>query len=108
MAKTGATALWGQMAGLDWRALESDQVLYVSHLARGICRNGVTQNGQPSAQRQTGQLATISSVEKIARSDPKHASTAEEWDADVWALNTQAAWLICAPGRMRPHHAMIG
>jgi hypothetical protein len=47
--------------------------------------------------------ATISSVEKIARSDPKHASTAEEWDADIWALNTPGGVVDLRTGRMRPH-----
>ena len=46
---------------------------------------------------------SISAVERIARSDPKHACTAEEWDADIWLLNT-ADWVVnLKTGTMRPH-----
>ncbi|MGD7248220.1 phage/plasmid primase, P4 family, partial [Ralstonia pseudosolanacearum] len=43
------------------------------------------------------------SVEKIARSDPKHAATADEWDADVWALNTPGGVVDLRTGQLRPH-----
>ena len=77
-----------------------DQVLYVSHLSRGICRNASLKADTPRLKGKLASSATISSVEKIARSDPKHASTAEEWDADVWALNTPGGVVDLRTGRM--------
>jgi len=91
---------WLVWTGVRWNA---DQMLYVSHLARGICRNASLKADSP---RQKGKLAsssTISAVEKIARSDPKHASSAEEWDADMWALNTPGGVVDLRTGRMREH-----
>lgn len=96
-------ALWGKWlvwTGVRWNP---DQVLYVSHLARGICRMASLKADSPRLTGKLASSATISSVEKIARSDPKHASTAEEWDADVWALNTPGGVVDLRTGRMRPH-----
>ncbi|KPF70251.1 hypothetical protein IP84_00320 [beta proteobacterium AAP99] len=96
-------ALWGKWlvwTGVRWNP---DQVLYVSHLSRGICRNASLKADNPRLKGKLASSATISSVEKIARSDPKHASTAEEWDADVWALNTPGGVVDLRTGRMRPH-----
>jgi putative DNA primase/helicase len=96
-------ALWGKWlvwTGVRWNV---DQVLYVSHLARGICRAASRKAGSSRLKGKLASSATINSVEKIARSDPKHASTADEWDADVWALNTPGGVVDLHTGRMRPH-----
>lgn len=96
-------ALWGKWlvwTGVRWNP---DQVLYVSHLARGICRNASQKADTPRLKGKLASAATIASVEKLARSDPQHASTAEEWDADVWALNTPGGVVDLCTGRMRSH-----
>ena len=96
-------ALWGKWlvwTGVRWNA---DQMLYVSHLARGICRNASLKADSPRQKAKLASSSTISAVEKIARSDPKHASSAEEWDADTWALNTPGGVVDLRTGRMREH-----
>jgi putative DNA primase/helicase len=96
-------ALWGKWlvwTGVRWNA---DQMLYVSHLARGICRNASLKAESPRQKAKLASSSTISAVEKIARSDPKHASSAEEWDADTWALNTPGGVVDLRTGRMREH-----
>ncbi|NKF87662.1 DNA primase phage/plasmid [Ralstonia solanacearum] len=96
-------SLWGKWlvwTGVRWNP---DQLLYVTHLSRGICRAASLKAETP---RQKGKLAsssTIASVEKIARSDPKHAATADEWDADVWALNTPGGVVDLRTGQLRAH-----
>ena len=47
--------------------------------------------------------STISGVERLARSDRRHAATTEEWDADVWLLNTPGGMVDLHTGRIRPH-----
>lgn len=96
-------ALWGKWlvwTGVRWNA---DQVLFVAHLARGICRTASIKADSPRLTAKLASSATISAVERIARSDPKHASTAEEWDADIWALNTPGGVVDLRSGRMREH-----
>jgi putative DNA primase/helicase len=96
-------ALWGKWlvwTGVRWNP---DQTLYVSHLVRGICRTASRMADRPRLKSKLASSATISSVEKIARSDPKHAATTEEWDADVWALNTPGGVIDLRTSRMQPH-----
>ncbi|MGD7355845.1 phage/plasmid primase, P4 family, partial [Ralstonia pseudosolanacearum] len=79
-------SLWGKWlvwTGVRWNP---DQLLYVTHLARGICRAASLKAEMARQKSKLASSSTIASVEKIARSDPKHAATADEWDADVWAL----------------------
>jgi putative DNA primase/helicase len=80
-----------------------DQMLYVSHLSRGICRAASLRADTPRVKAKLASSATISAVEKISRSDPAHSSSAEEWDADVWALNTIGGVVDLRSGGIRPH-----
>lgn len=96
-------ALWGKWlvwTGVRWNA---DQVLYVLHLARGICRGASDLAEAPRLKAKLASSATFSAVEKVARSDPQHAATVEEWDADAWALNTPGGVVDLRTGQMRPH-----
>ncbi|CAJ0781085.1 hypothetical protein LMG18090_01274 [Ralstonia mannitolilytica] len=96
-------SLWGKWlvwTGVRWNA---DQLLYVAHLARGICRTASLKAETAGQKAKLASSATIASVEKIARTDPKHAATADEWDADVWALNTPGGVVDLRTGRMRAH-----
>ncbi|ARU21568.1 glycerol-3-phosphate dehydrogenase [Ralstonia solanacearum] len=96
-------ALWGKWlvwTGVRWNP---DQLLYVSHLARGICRAASARADTARQKAKLASSATIASVEKIARSDPKHAATADEWDADVWALNTPGGVVDLRTGHLRAH-----
>ena len=80
-------AAWGKWlvwTGIRWNP---DQVLYVTHLVRGVCRLASLKAATPKLKARLASGGTIASVEKIARCDPQHAATAEEWDADQWALN---------------------
>ncbi|WP_196297730.1 phage/plasmid primase, P4 family, partial [Xanthomonas albilineans] len=96
-------ALWGKWLVWTGARWNPDQVLYIWHLARGICRMASLKADTPRLTSKLASSATISSVEKIARSDPKHASTAEEWDANVWALNTPGGVVDLRTGTMRAH-----
>ena len=96
-------SLWGKWlvwTGVRWN---TDQLLYVAHLARGICRAASLKAETARQKAKLASSATIASVEKIARTDPKHAATADEWDADVWALNTPGGVVDLRTGRMRAH-----
>ncbi|MBB6594081.1 phage/plasmid primase, P4 family [Ralstonia solanacearum] len=96
-------SLWGKWlvwTGVRWN---SDQLLYVTHLSRGICRSASLKADTARQKTKLASSATIAAVEKIARSDPKHAATADEWDADVWALNTPGGVVDLRTGQLRAH-----
>ncbi|MGE0982440.1 phage/plasmid primase, P4 family [Ralstonia pseudosolanacearum] len=96
-------SLWGKWlvwTGVRWNP---DQLLYVTHLSRGICRAASFKAETPRQKAKLASSSTIASVEKIARSDPKHAATTDEWDADVWALNTPGGVVDLRTGQLRAH-----
>lgn len=96
-------SLWGKWlvwTGVRWNA---DQVLYVAHLVRGVCRVASYKADSARIKAKLASASTIGAVEKIARSDPKHAATADEWDADTWALNTPGGVVDLRSGAIRAH-----
>jgi len=46
---------------------------------------------------------TASGVERLARTDRRHATTTEQWDADPWLLNTPGGTVDLRTGELRPH-----
>lgn len=96
-------AQWGKWlvwTGIRWNP---DQLLYIQHLSRNICRAASFKADTPRLRARLASSSTISAVERIARSDPKHASMAEHWDADVWLLNTPGGVVDLRSGVIRSH-----
>ncbi|CAK0758710.1 putative DNA primase/helicase [Gammaproteobacteria bacterium] len=96
-------ALWGKWlvwTGVRWNA---DQVLYVSHLVRGICRAASLRAETHRLKAKLASTSSISAVEKLARSDPQHAARVEEWDANPWVLNTPAGVIDLRSGQLQGH-----
>ena len=96
-------AQWGKWlvwTGIRWNP---DQLLYVQHLSRNVCRAASFKADTSRLRTRLASSSTISAVERIARSDPKHASMAEHWDADVWLLNTPGGVVNLRTGVIRPH-----
>ncbi len=91
---------WFWWNGKRWT---EDKKLYVNHLARGICRAASRKADTPKLKARLASSSSISSVERIIRSDPKHAASIEEWDADPWLLNTPEGVVELKTGTLRPH-----
>ena len=96
-------AQWGKWlvwTGIRWNP---DQLLYIQHLSRNICRAASFKAESPRLRVRLASSSTISAVERIARSDPKHASMADHWDADVWLMNTPGGVVDLRSGVIRSH-----
>lgn len=96
-------AAWGRWLTWTGRRWNEDIVLHVQHLVRGICRSAAARADSPRLKARLASASTISAVERIARSDPKHAATVDEWDADIWLLNTVDGVVNLKTGAMRAH-----
>ena len=46
---------------------------------------------------------TVAAVERLIQSDRRHAAIAEQWDADLWLLNTPAGTVDLRTGEMCEH-----
>ena len=96
-------AAWGKWLvwnGVRWNI---DQSLYVHFLSRTICRAGSLKADSPRLKARLASSSTISAVERIARSHPRHASLVEHWDADPWLLNTPGGVIDLRTGALRAH-----
>lgn len=100
-----AWASWLRWDGCRWLR---DDTLHVFDLVRALCRDMAAQaeanekDGESIARGLTS-AGTIAAVERLARSDARHARRAEAFDADPWALNTPGGVLDLRTGKMRPH-----
>ncbi len=91
---------WLVWTGQRWN---EDQVLFVNHLSRGVCRATSMKADSPRLKAKLASASTIAAVERIARAEPTHAATVDEWDADIWLLNTPGGVVDLRTGSMRAH-----
>ena len=112
---------WLSWTGSRWRPDETGRILEV---CRRLCEDAAA--GQPAPDRRRLLTdRTIRAVERLARSDPRLAAGAAEWDRDGMLLNTPAGVIdlrtgeVLAerspaaddpdhPGRARRHAARAG
>lgn len=101
-AEDGIASAFTRRFGQDWRYCaqwskwlvwtgqrwNEDQVLYIHHLSRGICRAASEKADSPRLKAKLASASTISAVERMVRAEPTHAASVDEWDSDIWLLNT--------------------
>ncbi|MFT0532418.1 phage/plasmid primase, P4 family [Castellaniella hirudinis] len=96
-------AAWGKWLVWDARRWQADDTLLVRHLIRAVCRDAAT---AASSHRLAAKLAasgTVGGVEALARTDRRHAATANEWDSDLWLLNTPGGMVNLRTGCIQAH-----
>ena len=79
-----AWSRWFKWDGQVWR---HDDTLGVYDLCRRTCRS-YSVNAPPRVQNAITSGKTIASIERMVRSDRRHAATVDQWDQDPWLLNT--------------------
>ena len=89
---------WLQWTGVKW---EIDSTVHVFDHARAICREAAAKCNEPS--RKVASAATVAAVERLARSDRRHAMTAEDFDAGPFLLNTPGGTVDLRTGDIRPN-----
>ena len=101
-----AWTAWLRWDGVRWA---HDDTLHVFDRARVLCRDmaALAEQKHPKAGEQIAKAvtgaSTIAAVERLARSDPRHARRADAFDADAWVLNTPGGVLCLRTGTIRPH-----
>ncbi len=87
---------WFMWDGSRWRP---DTTVRIFGLARETCSRAAALCNQPS--RKIASAATIAAVERLARSDLRHATEAMEWDAAPSLLNTPSCVVDLRTGQTR-------
>ena len=95
---TSAWNRWSLWNGSVWR---KDDTLSAYDLARQICRAESTTCGDDRLAPRIASAQTVAAVERLARADRRHAATVEQWDADLWLLNTPGGVVDLQTGAMR-------
>lgn len=96
-------AAWGKWLMWDGQRWRTEDTLAASDLARLVCRHASLKADSPKMAAKLAGASTISGVERLARADRRHAGTTEEWDADIWLINTPGGVVDLRTGRMRAH-----
>ena len=107
------TALWGKWSLWDGKRWRQDESLLGFDMARALCRRAAAELAALRAQKQMNAVersplnlasaSTVAAVERLARSSRNHAMTADQWDCDLWALNTRGGTIDLRTGKMRAH-----
>jgi putative DNA primase/helicase len=97
-------AEWGRWLYWNGARWVKDRTELALHRARDICR------AEAKLARPDIRLAMtiasrqkVAALEALARSDRRHAKTADEFDADLWALNTPSGVVDLRTGELRAH-----
>lgn len=91
---------WMVWDGVRWK---HDSTLRVYDLVRKVCRAISAIAPKPPVQTMLASAKTIASVERLVRSDRRHAATVEQWDNDPWLLNTPGGIIDLRSGTISPH-----
>jgi putative DNA primase/helicase len=92
---------WMVWTGDRWR--EDDSLQAFDH-SRALCR-GQAAGCNDRMRVKIASAQTVAAVERLARSDRRIASRIDQWDSDLWLLNTPDGTVDLRTGTMRPHSA---
>ncbi len=92
---------WRQWFIWDKSRWRRDSTVQVYDLVREVCSHAAALRNEPS--KKIADKATIAAVEWLAQSDRRHATAAEEWDADPFLLNTPGCIVDLPTGQTRPN-----
>ena len=96
-------AAWHKWLQYDGRRWAEDRVTRVYDLVRSVCRDKAASAKDERLARQLASAKTVAAVERLARSDPKHATVPEAFDADDHLLNTPGGTVDLRTAQLRPH-----
>jgi len=94
-------ATWGRWLMWDGHRWRNEDTLAATDLIRSVCRHAAVHADNPKVAAKLASSGTVSGVERLARTDRRHAATTDEWDADPWLLNTPGGVVDLKTGRTR-------
>jgi putative DNA primase/helicase len=96
-------AAWGKWLGWDGIRWTFDDTLTVFDKARAVAREFAIACTNADQKLKIANAGRVAAIERLARSDRRHAATSEIWDADAWLLNTPGGIVDLCTGRLLPH-----
>jgi len=99
-------AAWGHWLYWDGHCWLREHTLKAFDLARTICREAAQQCDKKATAAKVASANTVAAVERLAKSDRRHAATIEQWDKDPWILNTKNGVVDLRTGELRAHNRL--
>ncbi len=97
------TAAWGRWSIWNGHAWKTDDTRRVLDMAREVCREESKSCKDEKLARHVASARSIAAVERLAQADHmRHAAKVDQWDADLWILNTPGGVVDLKTGRLRP------
>lgn len=96
-------AAWGRWlhwTGARWR---QDDTLLAYDLVRAVTREIASRCNEMPIAKAIASAKTVAAVERMAKADRRHAATVDQWDADLWLLNTPGGIVDLRTGDLREH-----
>jgi P4 family phage/plasmid primase-like protien len=94
---------WNRWMLWDGKVWKRDNTLRVYDLIRRTIRAIGPESTDDRVRAKMAAASTVAAIEKLARSDRRHALTADNWDANPWLLNTPAGIVNLETGEIGPH-----
>jgi putative DNA primase/helicase len=96
-------ALWGQWLCWDGERWKIDETKKIFDLVRKLLREIAVECNDLKASKQVASSKTVAAVKTMAESDREHATHSDDWDADLWLLNTPTCTVDLRTGVKRDH-----
>lgn len=93
---------WSRWVRWDGARWATDRTVEVMDLARKLCRK-VAIEAEAKETKALRQASFVAAVERLARSDRRHAAIPEQFDADPFVLNTPAGVVDLKTGAETSH-----
>jgi putative DNA primase/helicase len=78
---------WYRWQGEHWHI---EETLEAFDLARAICRAVAADPKAAKIAREIAKAKTVAAIVTLARTDRRHATSHDEWDANDWLFNPPA------------------
>jgi putative DNA primase/helicase len=96
---TAKLGLWFVWSDNVWRP---DNTLAIFDRVRKICRDESVPCPDKRIALRISSAQTVAAVERLARADRRHAATIDQWDSNLWLLNTPSGVVDLQTGNLRP------
>jgi putative DNA primase/helicase len=95
---------WGKWMRWDGSRWQTEETLLAFDLSHRVCREAAREMALKSNKSPNGIASskTAVGVEKLARADRRLAATVDQWNSDIWLLNTPGGVVDLRTGEMRP------
>jgi putative DNA primase/helicase len=95
-----AWARWLEWTGARWQI---DMTLHAFDRARAVCREASARCNESKPAAMLASAKTVAAVERLAKADRRLAATVDQWDRDIWLLNTPIGTIDLRTGKLREH-----